>query len=105
MQQLAIRNYVIGMLILFLLFPVYGLALVLFIGEDNKSLLLFLVSPYIIYFLYRGLRSWVIECPRCKQAFFRKGIWFGSVFRCNHCQLSIFDSGYSEKPGGDHDSI
>lgn len=87
-----IRKFVLVNMGLFLLFPLYGIAVVLTVGEENGPLIVVLCVPYITYFLYRGYQSWGIRCPRCKLAFFRSGFWFGLPTRCNHCGLSIFDS-------------
>jgi hypothetical protein len=95
----SIRNFVLGTLALFCLFPFYGVAIILLVGEENGPAILILCAPYVGYYLFRGLRTWSIYCPRCKLAFFRRGIWFGWPTRCSHCGLSIFDS-YDESAQG-----
>jgi len=94
-----IRNYVVVMLLLVILFPIYGLSIVLIFGEDNKNLLLIMILPYLVYFLYRALYTWNITCPRCKQTFFREGIFFKSLFSCSNCGLNIFKSKIKEDKG------
>ncbi len=92
MEIHKIRKFVLVNLGLFLLFPLYGIAIVLTVGEENGPLIIILCVPYIAYFLYRGYQSWGIRCPRCKLSFFRSGILFGLPMRCNHCGLSVFDT-------------
>ena len=92
----SIRNFVLGALAMFLCFPLYWALVVILVGEENGPLILILCAPYVGYYLYRGWQTWGIYCPRCKQPFFRRGIWFGWPTRCSHCGLSIFDS-YDEK--------
>lgn len=88
-----------GTLVMFVLFPFYGIAIVLLVGENNGPAILILCTPYIGYYLFRALQSWNISCPRCEQKFFRRGIWFSWPIRCNNCGLSIFDS-YDESAHG-----
>jgi hypothetical protein len=99
MKLRSIRSFVLGCLALFLLFPFYGAVVVFLVGEENIAAILILCAPYVGYYLFRGLQMWSISCPRCKQTFFRRGIWFGWLTRCSHCGLSIFDS-YDEPAQG-----
>lgn len=103
MNLRAIRNFALTGFGLWLLFPIYGVAImglvVLILGEENGPAVLILSAPYVGYFLFHGLKSWSVICPRCQNTFFRRGIWFGWPTRCNHCGLSIFDS-YDESVQG-----
>lgn len=96
MRLRAIRNLVLTGFGLCLLFPIYGVVVMglvpLLLGEQSGPAVLILSAPYVGYFLFLGSKSWSVICPRCRNTFFRRGIWFGWPTRCNHCLLSIFDS-------------
>lgn len=97
MNLSSIKRYVLKILILYILFPVIGIFIIFLVGEKNQTLILLLMSPYIAYIAMLTLKTWFIRCPRCDQTFFRRGIWFGMPFSCNHCDLSIFDSAYDKE--------
>jgi phage FluMu protein Com len=84
-----IRKFALINLGLFLFFPLYGIAVVLLVGEENGPIIAAVCVPYIAYYLYRGYQSRDIRCPKCKFTFFRSGILFGNPMRCNHCGLSV----------------
>ena len=92
MRLREVRSFFLSSMALFGFFPLYGVAVTLLVGEENGPLILVLCAPYVAFFVYRGLRSWSIDCPRCGQYFFRRGTWFGWPTHCNHCGLSLFES-------------
>lgn len=87
----AIRKYVAYSALMFFLFPIYGLTMILLFGERNSLMLFVFISPYALVWLYMGMKQWAIDCPRCRNPFFRRGIVFLTITSCSHCGLSIFD--------------
>lgn len=91
MRLKSIQSYVLLVAALFFGFPLYGFALIVLLGDENKNLMLAAIVPYAIVWLSLGIRTWIIRCPRCHKPFFRIGILFVSLFKCCNCRLSIFN--------------
>ena len=80
------RGYLVSLL-LFIAFPFVGLAAVLLLGE---SIGMYLVFGYMIGYLFWGLHVFNAQCPRCRNNFFRRGIFYTCFPYCTHCKLSLF---------------
>jgi hypothetical protein len=82
-----IRNAKNRLMVCFLTFPLYVLAITRLLGNGQDITVLMLL--YMALYAGFGINMSVKRCPRCHQQFFVKH-YFLNPFRrtCSHCELS-----------------
>ena len=78
-----LRKLILVIFVLFAFFPLYGIIVVKIVGDEHGKAIMILVAPYVVAYLYQGVRIMRARCPVCGNPFFRRLAFSFKLFSCH----------------------